>query len=36
MLVGLVIYYASQQFSNFAATDGPGTVPLEVDGLDRA
>jgi APA family basic amino acid/polyamine antiporter len=36
MLVGLLIYYASQQFSNLAATDVPGTVPLKVDGLDRA
>jgi APA family basic amino acid/polyamine antiporter len=36
MLVGLLIYYASQQFSNFAATDVSGTVPLKVDGLDRA
>jgi APA family basic amino acid/polyamine antiporter len=36
MLVGLLIYYASQQFSNLTATDVPGTVPLKVDGLDRA
>jgi len=36
MLAGLLLYYASHQFSNTRAGDASQTVRIKVDGLDRA